>query len=161
MQVGTYPTRNFATLGTFVTRQSGSPDRRARSFLPGSACRHAGRTVSSPSYLEGPGVQSLRIPSTNGRRFPADCPHSSHCHWPPLPGDRVVRDTGMFQHIARFCNGRVDRYSSRFSPYRYEAWTISSPTSFNSGALRMASEDSDHLKLFGRALDHALDGSGH
>ena len=34
----------------------------ARSFLPRSACRHAARTVSSPTQ-SGFGVQSLRIPS--------------------------------------------------------------------------------------------------
>ena len=77
MQVGTYPTRNFATLGTFVTTQSRrstsrhSP-RAARSFLPSSSCRHEGRTVSSslihqPSwdwilrFVREPHVQSLRI----------------------------------------------------------------------------------------------------
>jgi hypothetical protein len=49
----------------------------------------------------------------------------------------------MFQHTARFSNGQlVDRYSSRKSPYRYGAWTISSSLCFKEGALRMASEDS-------------------
>src|SRR2546430_11088789 len=34
----------------------------ARSFLPGSACRHAGRTISSPPSRVAFGIWSLRIP---------------------------------------------------------------------------------------------------
>ncbi len=50
----------------------------ASSFPSGSACRHAARTVSS-LLIEGPGVQSLRIPGSL-RIFPADCLHPMHCH---------------------------------------------------------------------------------
>ena len=46
MQVGTYPTRNFATLGPFICVN----DRRFRSRLeitPNPSCRHEDRTISS------------------------------------------------------------------------------------------------------------------
>ena len=40
--------------------------------------------------------------------FPADCPHPSHFHCSARFGQnvalRVVRDTRMFQHIAKFYN---------------------------------------------------------
>ena len=42
-----YPTRNFATLGTFVTPTQLSACVVVRSFLPDSSCRHEVRTVSS------------------------------------------------------------------------------------------------------------------
>ena len=86
MQVGTYPTRNFATLGMSVT-STPSPYRAffghsasysdaiapkntvkrvaGRSFLPASPCRHEDRTVSS-LIRQALGVQSLRIPSHDG-----------------------------------------------------------------------------------------------
>ena len=62
MQVGIYPTRDFATLGTLLPPQfvTGA----GRPFLPASACRHAGRTISSHPPAKGvSGVWSLRIPS--------------------------------------------------------------------------------------------------
>ncbi len=79
-----------STLGTFVTPKWRSPFWRARSFLPSSACRHAGRTISSspPSTRATLGVQSLRILARPLRlyKFPADCPHLSHFHCPrPQP----------------------------------------------------------------------------
>ena len=95
-----YPTRNFATLGTLVTPSLVRLV--ARSFLPGSLCRHGGRTVSSP--LEAvPRVQSLRIPLMGfllivrtGRVVTS------------LSLRRLVPpDTRMFQHIARFTHGHV------------------------------------------------------
>src|ERR1041384_6766270 len=60
VQVGTYPTRNFATLGNSVTPVS--LETVTRSFLSGSPCRHGVRTVSSTLYRELLGVQSLRVP---------------------------------------------------------------------------------------------------
>ena len=68
VQVGTYPTRNFATLGSVVTTLRCAPGvrprRAARSSLSGSACRHAARTVSPRGDGSlGPRVQSLRIPT--------------------------------------------------------------------------------------------------
>ena len=39
------------------------------------------------------------------------------------------------------------RYSSRWSPCRHEAWTISSSLGLNEGAPRMASEDSRPCSL--------------
>ena len=72
-----YPTRNFATLGTLVTSLRRWLRRlEARSFLPGSACRHAGRTVSSPPISDG----ASRAVSEDPFRFPADCPHRMDCH---------------------------------------------------------------------------------
>ena len=41
-----YPTRNFATLGIFVTRTHGT-ELEVRAFLPDSPCRHGDRTVPS------------------------------------------------------------------------------------------------------------------
>ena len=66
-------------------------DRGARSFLPGSACRHADRTISSPQR----GARRM-VSEDSGHRtdpvFPADCPHLSHCHCSTLKGsDRTYR----------------------------------------------------------------------
>jgi len=84
--------------------------RRAKSFLLGSACRHADRTVSSPASgvaEAGLGVQSLRIPFgfllivRTGQIFTAR-----------LIDERVLPDSRMFQHIAKFKNGHItNRYS--------------------------------------------------
>ncbi len=54
-----------------------------RAFLPASGRRRPARTVSSSHGLlcEMFGVQSLRI-SRLLSIFPADCPHSGHCHGP-------------------------------------------------------------------------------
>ncbi len=75
-----------------------------------SACRHAVRTVSSPSALVS-GVQSLRIPRSL-EVFPADWPHLSHCHC-----IAVAEDPRLFQQIARFCsrnyNGLGHSYGRR------------------------------------------------
>ena len=49
-------------------------ERVARSFLPGSPCRHGARTVSSPLRGAALGVQSLRIPRGSARGCgPAAC----------------------------------------------------------------------------------------
>ena len=76
-----YPTRNFATLGTVVTQSSilsiisTNAEDWTRSFLPDSPCRHEGRTVSSSSTrdhslaIDEPRVQSLRIPLIRLRVF--------------------------------------------------------------------------------------------
>src|SRR6266478_3435218 len=50
VQVGTYPTRNFAL--TLLRRLAPT----GWSFLPTSACRHAARTISSSSVWKTPGV---------------------------------------------------------------------------------------------------------
>jgi hypothetical protein len=56
----------YSLVDTFIT--STNLDKRTRSFLPGSPCRHEGRTVSSssqglsPLLFDVPRVQSLRIP---------------------------------------------------------------------------------------------------
>src|SRR5438093_7233729 len=50
---------SFSTLRSVTPDPSGSG---ARAFLPGSACRHAARTVSSPDLFDRvPLVQSLRL----------------------------------------------------------------------------------------------------
>jgi len=46
----------------------------------------------------------------------------------------------------------LHRYSSRVSPCRHGAWTISSSLCFKEGALRMVSEDSQFLKACRRHL---------
>ena len=86
----------------------------ARSFLPGSACRHADRTISSPQR----GARRM-VSEDSGHRtdpvFPADCPHLSPFHspspsrhpiaqirsWRGLDG-RVAQDSRSFQQIAKF-----------------------------------------------------------
>ncbi len=62
MRVGTYPTRDFATLGILLlpnsapplplSRVKAIPNRVGRSFLPVSACRHADRTISSRTFRQ-------------------------------------------------------------------------------------------------------------
>jgi len=67
--------------------------RGARSFVlpPSSPRRRGGRTISSPERASG--VWPLRIPAGIGR-FPADCPHRTHCHCPA--DGRVASDTPEF-----------------------------------------------------------------
>ena len=93
MRVGTYPTRDFATLGNLLLPDQ---DRRGRSFLPASACRHTDRTISSRRFRQRVrrmvSEDSVRLPAIPwtfnlelGWRFalavfPADCPHRTHCH---------------------------------------------------------------------------------
>ena len=95
MQVGIYPTRDFATLGTLLPPQFVTEA--GRPFLPASACRHAGRTISSHPPCKGcvrrmVSEDSFRDVSlfsgrTHARKvFPADCPHRSRCHL-----DRPIR----------------------------------------------------------------------
>jgi hypothetical protein len=85
-----------------------------------------------------PRVQSLRIPRSGfllidrtGWIVTADCVGEYH---------RILGVSSIQRGLSTA--SVVDRYSSRHSPYRYGAWTISSPSGFNRGALRMASEDS-------------------
>ena len=75
----------------------------ASTFLPGSACRHADRTISSPQSLEMFGVWSLRILDGLGadQAFPADFPHRSDCHWSWF-AQPVLPNTREFQHLAKF-----------------------------------------------------------
>src|SRR5262245_21983164 len=94
VQVGTYPTRNFALAVTFLVFPSGTD----WSFLPASSCRHEARTVSSTradagarrSVSEGSSAgapTSLLIVCTEGLSLPL--------------ARRVPPDAQMFQHIAR------------------------------------------------------------
>ena len=96
MQVGTYPTRNFATLGPFivVTRHCG----RGR----GHFCRalHVAVQFGLSHPIAGSGVQSLRISRGTRVIFPADYLHSGIV----TATSAVVRDTQAFQHTARFFN---------------------------------------------------------
>jgi hypothetical protein len=110
VQVGTYPTRNFATLGTVVTHRRSRPVGRslqwAESFLLSSACRHTGRTVSSPSFADHglvtiePRVQSLRIlPIPHSTCVLAVSPDRSWRTW-RTPNGQVARprvDSGIVQ----------------------------------------------------------------
>ena len=126
MRVGTYPTRDFATLGILLL---------PRLLLPGVGwvghfCRPLHVAIQIGPYLParsvcGSGVWSLRIPDfgipsqapvraitpTSSQRihldqvFPADNPHRTHFHQPLMMSGRVVPDTRTSQHIARFYNG--------------------------------------------------------
>jgi hypothetical protein len=112
----TYPTRNFATLGIVVTRPFNGRGV-VISVLPRSARRHADRTISS-SCSRRSGVWPLRIP-----RFRLELRSWSFLLIVRTPQiltlteASVLRDTRMFQHLARFDNGHravapaVHRYS--------------------------------------------------
>jgi hypothetical protein len=75
------PDKEFRYLRHSCYSRSDIARSKARTFLPDSSCRHEDRTVPLPlmAYQRTLGVQSLRIPIA---RFPADYPHSSHCHRP-------------------------------------------------------------------------------
>src|SRR5436305_14109630 len=109
-----------------------------------SPCRSDCLFVTSRGVT--PGVQSLRIPGDQlVSRFPADCPHRTDCHCPyPHPNEQGVRwtSTAGYSDVPAYSQvlqqpGLTNRYSSRLSPYRYGAWTISSSPCFKGGALRM------------------------
>lgn len=53
----------------------------------------------------------------------------------------------MFQHIAKFYNSQVDRYSSRDPHIAMRRGPYLHPSSFIEGALRMASEDPESTAL--------------
>jgi hypothetical protein len=74
----TYPTRNFATLGTSVT----SDRRRTKAFdrRGGHFCRPPHVAMGVGLYLH-PLTRMLGVQSLRGHEdFPADCPHRSDCH---------------------------------------------------------------------------------
>ena len=108
MRVGTYPTRDFATLGMLLLLRSLCRSWKGTAIsaaLCTSPCRSD--HIFSPVPLGESGVWSLRIPGRNAfppsLAFPADCPHRSHCHRNRI---EVAPDTDRTsQHIARFCNG--------------------------------------------------------
>ena len=111
-----HPTRNFATLGTLLLRQTAHSKKmqlsEAGTFLPSSSCRHEGRTISSPPdsmawwawrvVSEDPLSGFLLIART-GRIVTA----RRHPNY-GVRRRRVPPDTRMFQHIAKFCNSQVD-----------------------------------------------------
>jgi hypothetical protein len=80
---------------------------RARAFLPGSACRHADRTISSPPCPVVFGIWSLRIPSPQGgrpfllifrtARIVTD-QEASTCGYSDVPAySRIYRQRGQFR----------------------------------------------------------------
>ena len=125
MRVGTYPTRDFATLGILLLPPGLLPGKR----WAGHFCRPLHVAMQIGPYLPvrsvyGSGVWSLRIPdfasppqsppgripagslkSRIGQVFPADYPHRTHCHLPLMMSGPVAPDTRTSQHIARFYNG--------------------------------------------------------
>ena len=111
MRVGTYPTRDFATLGILLLpRWPYQGCGVGRSFLPASACRHADRTISSRTFR----LRVRRMVSEDSKGFyldywplvfPADYPHRTRCHQPLMMSGRVAPDPRTSQHIARFYNG--------------------------------------------------------
>jgi hypothetical protein len=91
----------------------------ARSFLPGSACRHAGRTISSPLRAQLEGVRHM-VSEDSGcdvmhPAFPADCPHRMDFHC-SSDDERVPPDTRGFQHIAEFIDSAESTVSRRSKP---------------------------------------------
>ena len=118
MQVGIYPTRNFATLGEFVTIpmvRDGplisdglfmSP--RSSDCIMSGCLRittgHSDKTAFLSNLQPPSNVQSLRI-SRRAAEFPADGPHPRNCHH---ACGAVSRDTRMFQHTVGFYNGPVE-----------------------------------------------------
>ena len=121
MQVGTYPTRNFATLGTIVTTHQFhcDADERLSHFClapyvaigVGLYLHH--RTATSSWWAwrtvsEDPSSRGFLLIVRTGRIVTA---HRAH---PRSRGDtgRVPPDTRMFQHTAKFYNGPfTNRYS--------------------------------------------------
>ena len=102
MQVGIYPTRDFATLGILLLLRVREGE---RPFLPPSACRHTDRTISSRFQRVRRMVSEDSEEATvkvTPSAFPADCPHRTHCY--PL-GAGSAGYCRTFQHIAGFCNG--------------------------------------------------------
>ena len=118
MRVGTYPTRDFATLGILLL-----PRHPLRAFgWTGHFCRPLHVAMQIGPYHPacsrgGSGVWSLRIPkvpipgvANRGlpawvypSAFPADYPHRSHCQCDLVA---LAPDTNRTsQHIARFYNG--------------------------------------------------------
>ena len=105
MRVGTYPTRDFATLGILLLPRYPFPGPEVgRSFLPTSVCRHTDRTISSRTFRQRvrrmvsedsaeaaltccdrvlmQGLMQLSVDPLS-EVFPADCPHRTHCYLPP------------------------------------------------------------------------------
>ena len=80
----------------------------ARSFLSGSACRHAGRTISSPPCPMVFGIWSLRIPGQKARPFLLIFRTARIVT--DLVGS-VPADTRTFQHIAEFIDSAVNSLS--------------------------------------------------
>ena len=95
VQVGTYPTRNFAENDCYV--RSNLHDRRADHFCQPPYVA-AGLGPSLP-LVERAGVWSLRIRRDRRLGFPAGFPHPRIVTVHQVSG-RVARDTRVFQHIA-------------------------------------------------------------
>ncbi len=94
---------------------SSLPDDGARSFLPGSACRHAGRTISSRISLDEIGVRRMVSEGSGPVRIQSSL-LIVRTHTLSLPiGWRVVGDARSFQHIAEFIDSAVNFTVSRRS----------------------------------------------
>ena len=116
---------------------------RARAFLPGSACRHAGRTVSSLSKIRAPRVQSLRIPSIDADGFLLIVP-TRHI----VTATNVASSAGYAgcPSIQRgFTTARLTVIVHDFPISLWSVDHIFIPL-LQEGALRMASEDSTFAK---------------
>ena len=102
MQVGTYPTRNFAESCYLLTSPVGITGLAGWAFPPTSPRRRGARTISSSLriHVEMVGVWSLRI-LWFPRVFPADFPHLSHCHCDSKSESRVVEDPPGFPAYSR------------------------------------------------------------
>jgi hypothetical protein len=106
VQVGTYPTRNFAESCYLLTNPIGITGLAGWAFPPTSPRRRGARTISSSRRIhdETVGVWSLRIlcnPESDSRVFPADFPHLSHCHCDSESESRVVEDPPGFPAYSR------------------------------------------------------------
>ena len=110
MRVGTYPTRDFATLGNLLLLRL--PLVRVRgAAISADLCMSPYRSdhiISTVPFAES-GVWSLRIPGSTlllSLVFPADNPHRSRCYSRGIIPPEVAPDPDRTsQHIARFYNG--------------------------------------------------------
>ena len=106
------PDKGLRYLRHFVTPQAAlTATWVGRSFLPTSACRHADRTISYPTFRQGfrrmvsGDSEDLHANALTSSVFPADYPHRTRCHQPLMMSGQVAPDTRASQHIARFYNG--------------------------------------------------------
>src|SRR6478672_3839436 len=79
----------------------------ARTFLPGSACRHAGRTISSPTSLVGVRHMVSEDSGQIVRPFLLIDRTRNIVTALVVRRERVARDTRRFQHIAEFIDSAL------------------------------------------------------
>ena len=129
MQVGTYPTRNFATLGPFICVNDRNLFNRGQSKINSNpSCRHEDRTISSSIWIDAWRVvsedSSLRWPFLLiicTFAFSRGDPFNPRLNKTPITRMKagftnfsfVAKDTQMFQHIAKFVHGTTIPLTTR------------------------------------------------